>query len=119
MLNQSEKSPVLTNDLLFVRTSMIAAGIVIVTWQCENYFDQTFLSDYFGWFLLNSFSAIACVASIFVYICARTNRFAQSISTFLLIPVFIIAFMLAAVFLSEMFYGGSGYHGEYMFPFFK
>ena len=119
MLNQSQNSPVLTNDLLFVRTAMIAAGIIIVLWQTAKCFNHTFLDDYFGWFLIVSFLDVAGTASIFVYIQARTNRFVQSISTFLLIPAFIIAFMLVAVFLSEMFYGGSGYHGEYMFPFFK
>lgn len=119
MMSKPENSPVLSNELLFLWASMIAAGVVIVIWQSGKYFNHTFLYDYFGWFLLASFSVIAAIASIFVYLRVRANRFVQSISTFLLTPAFIIAFMLVATFLSEMFYGGSGYHGEYMFPFFK
>ena len=92
---------------------MIAAGAFIVVSQFGIFVSQ------FGIFLLGSFLNIASIASLFTYIRARENRLLQAFVTFLLIPVFIIVFMVAATFFSEMFYGGSGYHGEYMFPFFR
>jgi uncharacterized membrane protein YfcA len=121
MFTPIENKPVLPEALLFLWASMIAAGAFIVVSKSGSYFfsfyDSKFLFDYFGWFLLISFLDIAATASVFAYFRAKENRSLQSFSTFLLTPVFIIGFMLVAAFLSEMFYGGSGYHGEYMFPF--
>ena len=118
MLRQPENNSVLANHLLFIWASTIAAGVIIVVWQNGKYFNLTF-HDYTGWFLLTSFSLIDLIASGFVYIRAKENRLIQTISTLLLTPVFIIVFTLLTAFMSEMFYGGSGYHGEYMFPFLR
>ena len=123
MFTPIENKPVLPNYLLFFWTSMIAAGAFIVVSKSGSYFfsfyDINLLFDYFGWFLLISFLDITATASVFAYFRAKENRLLQAFSTFLLTPVFVIVFMLVATFLSEMFYGGSGYHGEYMFPFFQ
>lgn len=118
MFTQLEDNRVLPSRLLFLRISIVAAGAVIVMWQCAKYFDVLSF-HYLGWFLLISFLDIAATASIFSYICAKENRLSQAIATFLLTPVFIIVFLLSATFMSEMFYGGSGYHGEYAFPFLR
>ena len=116
MFTQLENDRILPNHLLFLWASTVAAGIFIVAFQIVKYFDVLSF-HYIGWFLLISFLDIAATASIFAYFRSKENRLLQAVSTFFLTPVFIIVFLMVATFMSEMFYGGSGYHGEYAFPF--
>lgn len=118
MFTQLEDNRILPSRLLFLWVSAVAAGAVIVVWQSTKYLD-VLPFHYIGWFHLVSFLDFAATAGIFAYISTKENRLRQAVQAFLLTPVFVIVFLLSATFMSEMVYGGSGYHGEYAFPFLR
>lgn len=120
MFTQSQEHSVLMNDFFFVWASMAGAGTIIVVWKSGGYFlSHILLLNYLWWFLLTSFVTILFITGFFVHIRAKENCLIQIISTLLLTPFFIVVFMLLTIFMSEMFYGGSGYHGDYLFPFLR